>query len=347
MITQNATKERGLAPLFASALAGFWHPVARADALACGAVLAAKLLGQDVALWRSADGQCHAALDRCPHRGAKLSLGMVRELSGQSVLQCAYHGWCFDAQAQCVHVPAQPDWEPPPSHKANPLACVEQRGMIWVSLDASAEAQRLPLRGWAAGTEPTLCGPFDVAASAPRVVENFLDMTHFAMVHPGTLGGPGHEAMPPYDVVEHAEGLSVADCSVWQPDGFGVRAGAVALVHYRYEVVAPLVAWFAKKASNTDLNPLAMQVALLCCPLDETHTRVWFDMALAPGSDRVAAVDFQTTIFEQDRAILESQTPKCIDLSGGHELNGPLDRVSSAYRRYLAKVLAQAHAAAL
>lgn len=33
-----------------------------------------------------------------------------------------------------------------------------------------------------------LSGPFDVATSAPRVVENFLDTAHFGFVHEGFLG---------------------------------------------------------------------------------------------------------------------------------------------------------------
>ena len=35
-----------------------------------------------------------------------------------------------------------------------------------------------------------LCGPYHVHASGPRIVENFLDMAHFAYVHTGILGEP-------------------------------------------------------------------------------------------------------------------------------------------------------------
>jgi phenylpropionate dioxygenase-like ring-hydroxylating dioxygenase large terminal subunit len=46
---------------------------------------------------------------------------------------------------------------------------------------------------------------------------------------------------------------------------------------------------------------------------------------------------FQDTIFAQDAPIVCSQRPKRLPLGSG-ELPGPLDRVSSAYRRYLLRI---------
>jgi len=39
-------------------------------------------------------------------------------------------------------------------------------------------------------------GPYDVATSAPRIVENFLDMSHFSFVHDGWLGDSAHTEIP-------------------------------------------------------------------------------------------------------------------------------------------------------
>ena len=83
-----------------------WHPVALSADVADKPV-AAQLLEQALVLWRDAQGAVHAWADKCPHRGAKLSLGRVvhgalgnANSSGnaaQSVLECAYHGWQFGA----------------------------------------------------------------------------------------------------------------------------------------------------------------------------------------------------------------------------------------------------------
>ncbi len=79
-----------------------WHPLAAAAALPAGASRAAKLLGHELVVWRTADGAVHAAADRCPHRGTRLSIGRV----DGATLACAYHGWRYAGGGQCVHIPA-------------------------------------------------------------------------------------------------------------------------------------------------------------------------------------------------------------------------------------------------
>jgi phenylpropionate dioxygenase-like ring-hydroxylating dioxygenase large terminal subunit len=48
-----------------------WHPVALAAGVG-DAPVPARLLGEDLVLWRDAQGRVHAWQDRCPHRGAQL-----------------------------------------------------------------------------------------------------------------------------------------------------------------------------------------------------------------------------------------------------------------------------------
>lgn len=66
-------------------LAHDWLPVAAARQVAPGQPLAARLLGEDLVLWRNG-AQVLAWQDRCPHRGAQLSLGRVEPADG--VLVC-------------------------------------------------------------------------------------------------------------------------------------------------------------------------------------------------------------------------------------------------------------------
>ena len=120
-----------------------WHPVARIEDLR-DAPLAATLLGEPVVLWRDGRAVVHAWADRCPHRGARLSLGCVRD--GQ--LECPYHGWRFAGSGpavdqvvgqvvgQVVVVPALPGFTPPSTHRATVFACTERYGLVWVRLAA-------------------------------------------------------------------------------------------------------------------------------------------------------------------------------------------------------------------
>src|SRR6266550_4382113 len=57
------------------------------------------MLGEDLVLFRDAAGKVVALSDWCPHRGARLSLG-VCEFKG--TVTCPYHGYVFDGTGQCV-----------------------------------------------------------------------------------------------------------------------------------------------------------------------------------------------------------------------------------------------------
>ena len=52
------------------------HVVGRSQDLKAGKLLSARLLEQDLVLWRD-DNQALAWQNRCPHRGARLSLGKI------------------------------------------------------------------------------------------------------------------------------------------------------------------------------------------------------------------------------------------------------------------------------
>ena len=57
------------------------------------------MLGDDLVLFRDTNNRVAALSDWCPHRGARLSLG-VCEFKG--AVTCPYHGYVFDGTGQCV-----------------------------------------------------------------------------------------------------------------------------------------------------------------------------------------------------------------------------------------------------
>jgi nitrite reductase/ring-hydroxylating ferredoxin subunit len=116
-----------------------WHPVARSADLRPGAnIVAGFAEGQELALWRSADGAAQAWENRCPHRSVRFTLGQVIE----DRLACAYHGWQYAAgDGQCVSIPAHPAMQAPRNVCAKVFGAVDAAGMLWVNLaaeDASA-----------------------------------------------------------------------------------------------------------------------------------------------------------------------------------------------------------------
>ena len=61
------------------------------------------LLGMDLVIWLHAPSdRWRVFADVCPHRLVPLSEGRVEP---NGVLQCAYHGWEFGVDGQCVRIP--------------------------------------------------------------------------------------------------------------------------------------------------------------------------------------------------------------------------------------------------
>jgi phenylpropionate dioxygenase-like ring-hydroxylating dioxygenase large terminal subunit len=320
-----------------------WHPVALGHALGA-APQPVLLLGEELVLWRDASGTAHAWADQCPHRGARLSLGRLAA-DGQA-LECPYHGWQFGAGGQCTHIPAVPDFQPGPRHCARGFEAREAYGMVWVRLAPPAGAPD-PLHDFplfAAEAEPrlrkTTSGPYQVAASAPRIIENFLDMAHFGYVHEGWLGSRAHTQVPPYEVAATPHGLRATGCLAWQPRS-SIHAEAGAQVEYSYEVTAPYMAVLTKQpeAGTTAIAGLWESIAMFVCPAGEEHSVVWTRMAMNDfDSPDARLIEFQNTIFGQDQPVLESQRPKRLPLALDAEAHCAADRLSTAYRRHLRQI---------
>lgn len=315
--------------------AALWHPVLSADALPVGRPVAVRLLSRDLVLWRDDTGVPQVLSDRCPHRGTKLSLGRV--VDGR--IECPYHGWQFEGgqggegAGRCVLVPAAPDFVPPAGHAATAHEAVEALGLVWVRLTPGSR----PLPPFDAEDEPRLrkllCGPYEVASSAPRIVENFLDMAHFGYVHEGWLGDRGHTALADYTVEPTPLGFAATGCRAWQPQSNRLSDGG-SWVDYRYEVHAPYTAMLVKLPQAQD--GYCDVIALYICPVDPERSTVWFRMAVtdfASSDEELRA--FQHTIFTQDQPILESQQPRRLPLAAGAEVHHAADRASAAYRRLL------------
>ena len=69
--------------------------------------------------------------DRCSHRGASLSYGRVEERG----IACAYHGWLYDIEGNCLETPAEPAESKfclTVKHKAYPVR--KLAGLYWAYL---------------------------------------------------------------------------------------------------------------------------------------------------------------------------------------------------------------------
>lgn len=317
-------------PAGTDAITNEWFPVARIEP-GPPAVLAFRLLGERYLLVTGPDGARLCTVDTCPHRGAQLSLGTF----DGATLACPYHGWVFDLDGQCVHQPAQPERRPPPGASLRRLRVEEAYGLVWVC--AGTEPAALPVfEPFAAHPGRTLyLGPERVNTSAPRVVENFLDMAHFPFVHRDYLGAPPQTAVRPYRVTSTPEGLHVEDAWFHQPQSGPGTSGTDVL--YQYSVPAPYAATLTKApGAATGDDRAAFSILLVAVPLDELVCDVWLLTTVHDAdADLVAYDEFNRTIFAQDIPIVESQRPRRLPVQPTEELHQRADKVSLAYRSYL------------
>ena len=324
-----------------------WHPVIASNQVRDQPVACA-LLGQPLVLWREQAHdvhRVHAWADRCPHRGARLSLGRVLIGLHGTRLECPYHGWQFGGEGRCQHVPAAPDFVPPASHCAAVFEAREHPGLVWVRLEVPSQVPAPALAEppvFAPGDDPAwrtvVCGPYELNTSAPRLVENFLDLSHFGFVHEGWLGERGHAQVQTGAVEEGegASGLVVREARAWQPRAYAGADGG-AWIAYRYDVPHPFAAILRKDATEGD--PVSNAIALFIRPDGHDNCTAWFVMATrGDSSTDQELVAFQDAVFAQDRPVVESQSPRALPVGRTlpvTEVHGPADRVSSAYRRYL------------
>lgn len=308
-------------------LANDWHPIASLKQLSQKPLIGTRLLGEDILVWKLGD-EYQVWQDLCVHRGAKLSLG---EIKGDC-LKCPYHGWTYNAQGHCVLMPAHPTQTPPAKAVVKKYLARERYGLIWACLGTpSNDIPRFP-EGENPAMGQAVCGPFEhIRAHGPRLIENYLDAAHFPFVHEGVLGDPKYPELGEFEVRITQNGVESDPIEVYQPNPYGGSAGKVT---YTYHAFRPLCGHFTKHMP-TATNGMMLVVT----PHDELDSTGWFVVATtAVTDDEVLERDYTpriAQIFEEDRAIVESQRPELLPLDLQAELHLRSDRVAIAYRTWL------------
>lgn len=292
----------------------------------------AELLGEAVVLWRGGGargGELRAFRDLCIHRGAALSLGRVE--GGELI--CPYHGWRYGPEGACTHIPAQPAGAGVPTKaKALAYSVQERYGLVWVALEPPAGDVPAFPEALVAAFKTLVVGPYRLEAEPPRVIENFLDVSHLMWVHEGLLGVPDYAVIPEHGVHRAGEGLQSDPIDIFQPDPDG--RGKALTNRYVYEVLAPTTARFRK--TDPDSGEV-LSMLLHATPTAPGQTLAYgllsrnYDLSASDSS----YLDFQDTLMAQDKRIIESQRPENLPLDLQAELHLKSDRLAIAYRRYL------------
>jgi vanillate O-demethylase monooxygenase subunit len=164
-----------------------WYAAASAAEIGA-APLGRTICGEPLALFRGADGKVAALEDRCPHRKYQLSRGLVKD----GRLECGYHGLMFDGAGACVAIPSQT--KIPRGLNARSYPAVERHALVFVWLGDPKRADETLIPDFYENDDPgftAIHGYLYVKADHKLLIDNLLDLTHVAVVHKTTLGGPG------------------------------------------------------------------------------------------------------------------------------------------------------------
>lgn len=194
----------------------FWYAIALSSSLKADKPLKLRRLSQNLVLYRDEAGLAHCLHDVCSHRGGSLAAGRILEGN----IECPYHGWQFNAEGQCVHIPffSGQSQRIPQRSRMDSYPVQEKYGLVFAFLGDLLEQRRPPLL--APDSNPahyqypedqwrwvTMSWP--VKANYERCVENAIDPSHNQYVHRahGFMGNRQETfQMNRVDAIEHEWG---------------------------------------------------------------------------------------------------------------------------------------------
>ncbi len=299
-----------------------WYVACTPDELA-EKPLGRKVCGERIVFYRGKGDQVAAVDDWCPHRGAPLSLGTVRE----GHLVCGYHGLVMGCDGHTVAMPGHRvrAFKPIRSYPV-----VERHGFVWVwpGDAALADEALLPALPWADDPEWAYGGGLShIACDYRLMVDNLMDLTHETYVHASSIGQKEIDETPSETRTDGDEVItsrfmqSVTAPPFWQmalrmnglPTDQVVDRWQVCHFtppsHVMIEVGVALAGQGGIKAP-TSAKASAIVVDFIT---PETETSIWYFWGMArhfkphDASLTTQIRDGQRRIFQEDQAILEQQ----------------------------------------
>ena len=305
-----------------------WYVICRKEEIEENKILLKYVFDQEIIIWKKKE-RIMAWENLCIHRGSRLSLGSINN----GILKCAYHGWEYNQDAQCVKIPSQPDIKIPKKACVKSYKVIEKMNMVWINLSKEANDFVNIKEFNESNFNHVASGPYIMNASAPRAIENFLDVAHFPFVHENHLGVKDKPMIDDYDVVSSNKGIHASNVKIFQPNPDGTNKSGEVI--YDYHVHSPFVASLGKDVSKNERFVLVFYVT----PISETKSMIYTLTLMNFGKlDDKIVRDYQDFITAQDVPIVESQRPELLPMDLQEELSIRSDKISIAYRRYLKKM---------
>ncbi len=254
-----------------------WVPICLSEEVAepDGDPVAARILGENLVVFRDSDGQVGVLDEACPHRGPSLVYGRNEE----GGLRCLYHGWKMDVHGQVLEMvsePAASGFAEKVKHKAYPVQ--EWGGMVWAWMGPREQMPAFVPPRWA----PTADTRVSIAKAIlpvnwAQVLEGAIDSAHSSSLHSSDM------------VPARVQGAEATDKSWLRPStdkaprlqvertGYGFRYAALrrpsfnAQTHDYIRTTVFVAPWTVLIPPNNLYN-----VANVNVPIDDEHMVFYF-----------------------------------------------------------------------
>lgn len=174
-----------------------WYVAASAHELT-DRPLGRTICGTPMVFFRGAEGQAIALEDFCPHRGAPLSLGFVRD----GELVCGYHGLVMGCAGRATSMPGQTVDRFTGIRR---FAVIERYGFLWVwpGEAETADPAKLHHLEWAESPEWAYGGGYyHIQCDYRLMIDNLMDLTHETYVHSTSIGQKEIDEAPVETLIE-------------------------------------------------------------------------------------------------------------------------------------------------
>ncbi len=320
-------------------LNSLWYAVEFSNAISTSPKLL-KILGRELVLYRTGDGQIQAMDNACIHRGAALAKGSIE---GDCIV-CPYHGWQYQQNGDCVNIPSQsPATSIAKQAKMTTYPVREKYGWIWLFLGGGEPGELISISNFPqleSGGFRSIQGKFYWNANYERVLENGLDFAHAPFVHAGAFGNPNLPEIEDLVIENYPEGASATVyLAATPPQGLWKL-----LVRGERKPIKTRTGFFLPNLTFLEVYLPFGQLTIWTAhvPINaNTTVSKWINFRsffTGKWAD-LDAYNRTIKIFEQDKPIVESQRPQIIPTDLNGEIYVAADALQLQYRKLRQHIL--------
>src|SRR5437016_1189039 len=204
-----------------------WLPVCMAEEAAHkdGTPVRARLLGEDLVVFRDSQGRLGVLGEHCLHRGASLAFGRNEECG----LRCLYHGWKFDVEGRVLDMPSEAPGAAArlgKKHKSYPVR--EGGGFLWIWMGPREAMREFEPPAWAPTPEARISiVKMHVACNWAQVLEGSIDSAHSSSLHSTNMPSAEVDSAKATDSAWLRPSVDKAPRLQLEPTSYGFRYAAI------------------------------------------------------------------------------------------------------------------------